>query len=926
MTQFETRDFPYNGEKTIPRATYRLQFTEAFGFKAAATIAPYLADLGISHVYASPFLKARPGSTHGYDIVSHTELNPELGSEEDFRAMVAAFKTHGLGQILDFVPNHMGVGGADNPWWLDVLEWGPNSEFAGWFDIDWQSDHQYLRDKVLVPFLGNHYGHALEAGDLLLRFDQNEGSFAVWAYGTHKLPISPHHYGIVLGNTHPDLERLSDGFANLAERQPQAMNRAALLKTELAGVYLRDSTVREAIDRAVARFKGTSGDLETWFRLQALIERQFWRPAYFRAAAADINYRRFFNVNDLAGIRMELPELFDHAHSYIMALLADGAIDGIRLDHIDGLLDPKSYCLSLRDQAPRSFYLLVEKILAPHERLRENWNVDGTTGYEFANLITGLLIDASGEGPMTTLYSSFTGCNEGFEDIVRHCKLQIMENELASELSVLARAAGRIARSNPHTADFTDNILQRGLREVIACFPVYRTYVDQDGAEQDDRRDIDWAFARARRHKPDIDVGAFDFLQQLMSGDLVQSPRSGFSRTAVFDVVMRIQQFSGPVMAKGLEDTAFYRYNRLLALNEVGGQPQRFGVSIAAFHQANSERARRMPFTMLASSTHDTKRGEDVRARLAALPEVAQDWARHVELWHRILRTGYLEQDDATLAPSKNDEYAFYQMLLGSWPAELSIAAVPDATAIEPFRLRLEGAMTKGLREARLHTTWGAPDSEYEEAALAFIRRALDVSRKNLFLESFVAFAERISQFGWHNSMVQLVIKLTAPGVPDIYQGADLWELSMVDPDNRRTVDFAARIRELHANASLSELRAQWRDGGLKLRLTHTLLNLRKTFPDVFLNGTYQPLATGGKDAARVCAYMRTADETTVVVALCLFPSRGVATDCDAEIVGLPDNRVWRDVFNRKAFHRSSIGAHELFTDLPIAVLSSQGI
>jgi (1->4)-alpha-D-glucan 1-alpha-D-glucosylmutase len=926
MTQLETPDLPYSDKRTIPRATYRLQFTKVFGFKAAAAIAPYLANLGVSHVYASPFLKARPGSTHGYDIVSHTELNPELGSEDDFRAMVAAFKAHGLGQILDFVPNHMGVGGADNPWWLDVLEWGPHSEFAGWFDIDWRSDHQYLRDKLLVPFLGDHYGRALEAGDLLLRFDQNEGSFAVWAYGTHKLPICPRHYGNVLGNDHPELERLGDMFANLGERHAQAMNRATILKAELAGLHLHDSTVREAIDRVVARFKGTSGDLETWSRLQALIERQFWRPAYFRAAAADINYRRFFNVNDLAGIRMEIPELFDHAHNFIMTLLADGAIDGIRLDHIDGLLDPKSYCHRLRSHAPRSFYLLVEKILAPHERLRESWNVDGTTGYEFANLLTGLLIDASGEDAMTALYSSFTGCNEAFEDIVRYCKLQIMDNELASELNVLARAAGRIARSNPHTADFTDNILQRGLREVVACFPVYRTYVDRDGADQDDRRDIDWAFARARRNEPNIDIGTFDFLQQLMSGELVQSPRSGFSRTAVFDVIMRTQQYSGPVMAKGLEDTAFYRYNRLLALNEVGGQPQRFGVSIAAFHQANGERARRMPFAMLASSTHDTKRGEDARARLAVLPEIAEEWTRHVELWHRILRTGYVEQNEATLSPDKNDEYAFYQMLLGSWPAELSVAAVPDAAALESFRTRLEGAMIKALREARLHTTWGAPDTEYEEATLAFIRRALDVSRKNLFLESFVAFAERISLFGWHNSIVQLVAKLTAPGVPDIYHGADQWELSMVDPDNRRAVDFAARTRELRADAPLSDLSARWRDGGLKLWLTRTLLDLRKTFPDVFLNGTYQPLATSGKDAARVCTYMRTADETTVVVAVCLFPGQGPAVECDAEIHGLPDDRVWRNVFNGGVFHRSSISARDLFIDLPVAVLASEGI
>ena len=918
MTEPVNRGLRTEDNRPIPRATYRLQFTKAFGFIDAAAIAPYLAKLGVSHVYASPFLKARPGSTHGYDVVSHTELNPELGSDADFREMISAFKAHGLGLIIDFVPNHMGVGGADNPWWLDVLEWGPHSEFASWFDIDWRSDHLYLRDKLLVPFLGDHYGRVLESGDLLLRFDPDDGSFAVWAYDIHKLPICPYHYGYILGNDHLDLERLGDMFANLDGRQRQVSNRAGLLKSELANLYRNDSEVRCAIDRRMVTINGAPGEFETWRRLEALIGRQFWRPAHFRVAADDINYRRFFNVNDLAGIRMEIPELFDRAHGLVMALLANRTIDGVRLDHIDGLLDPKAYCHRLREQASRPFYLLVEKILAPHERLRENWNVDGTTGYEFANLATGLLIDASGEEAMTSIYSAFTGSEGSFEDIVRQCKLQIMDNELASELNVLARLAGQIARSNPHTADFTDNILRRSMREIVACFPVYRTYVDQEGAEHDDRRNIEWAFARARRNEPDLHSGVFGFLHLLLTGDLVRGPNSGYSRTLVFNAVMRFQQYSGPVMAKGLEDTAFYRYNRLLALNEVGGQPQKFGVSIAAFHQANAERARHMPYTMLASSTHDTKRGEDVRARLAVLAEVAEEWTRLIEVWHRILRTGY-EQNGASLAPDKNDEYAFYQMLVGSWPSELVTGVIPDAPILESFRVRLEAAMIKALREARLHTTWKSPNSEYEEATLAFVRRALDVSRKNLFLESFVIFAERIGHLGWHNSIVQLVLKMTSPGVPDIYQGAEKWAFSLMDPDNRRAVDFANQMKTLSAGSALPDLWLGWQNGELKQWITHKLLQLREEVPHLFVSGDYQPLTVAGADAARVCAFVRREGGAAIVVAVCLHPGRGRVRD--ASIVGLTENCRWGSVFGALAKHGTSFRIDDLFADLPVAVL-----
>ncbi len=922
-------------ERQPPRATYRVQFGPQCDFARAAELASYLASLGISHLYASPYLRARPGSTHGYDIVDHRMLNPELGDEAAFRAFARALHAHGLGQILDFVPNHMGVGGADNAAWLDVLEWGEDSPVAGWFDIDWDPDRRYLTGKVLVPLLGDQYGTVLEAGALTLRLDAAAGSFAVWAYGAHKLPVCPLDYGRILGDAHPVLEQLGDAFAGLGSWRALAYRRAGELKDALARHIAESEEVAAAVADSLARLNGTPGDPESWRDLHALIQDQRWRVAHFRVAADDINYRRFFNINELAGLRMELAELFEHAHELVLALIGDGTLDGLRIDHVDGLLDPRAYLERLRARAGRPIHLVVEKILAHHEALREDWPVEGTTGYEFANLVLGLLIDPAGEEALSRLYAEFTGNTRPFAAIVRDGKLRIMDHEMASELTVLARDAARIARQNPRTADFTRNVFQRALRATVACFPVYRTYVDGGPPSEADRRDIDWAIAQGRRLDADLDPSVFDMLHRMLTTDLVAQPRSGYSRHDVVRFAMRVQQYSGPVMAKGLEDTAFYRYNRFVALNEVGGHPDEFGVAPNAFHRANALRARRWPHAMLATSTHDTKRGEDTRARLAVLAEMPEEWARQVQAWSRILRArrGDVEGTDP---PDRNDEYLFYQLLVGSWPPELTGEAIADHAALAAYAARIEGAMLKSLREAKLHTTWAAPDAAYEEAVLGFVRQALDPEHAATFLAAFLPFQQRIARLGVDNSLVQTALKLTAPGVPDLYQGAELWDFSLVDPDNRRPVDFALRARLLdEVTATLAADRATalgamletWQDGRIKLALIATLLRFRADCPALFAAGSYEPLAVTGDDAERVCAYLRRLDASALLVAVQRFPLRSEAGPARASIAaaqaGGDLSGAWRDLLSGRSVTAvdGALAAAELFTTLPVALL-----
>jgi (1->4)-alpha-D-glucan 1-alpha-D-glucosylmutase len=915
-----------------PRATYRLQCHKDFGIEDIERIADYLARLGISHIYTSPWLKARPGSLHGYDIVDHQSLNPELGGEPAFERMIAALDAKGIGCILDFVPNHMGVGGADNPLWLDALEWGRDSNFAGWFDIDWLPERFSLRDKILVPLLGKQYGVELFDGKLTLKFDGDEGSFAVWAYDVHKLPICPLHYQRILGDARPELERLGDSFAAISEWHPQMSRRAQDLKAELASSARDRADLRDAIERAVRGFNGAPGSKESWMRLHLLIQDQQWRVAHFRVAADDINYRRFFDNNDLAGLRMELPDVFDHAHALVFRLLGEGKLSGLRIDHIDGLLDPKAYLRKLRATAGDSFYLVVEKILAYHESLRDDWPVDGTTGYEFLNLVLGLLIDPDGEGAMTSCYADFTGERHAFDETVRNCKLRIMQNEMASELNVLAREAARVAWDRPETADFTWNVLRRATREIVACFPVYRTYVDEEtGAAGDDQRDLTWAMKLARSHETDIDPSVFDFLETLLSGDLVARSRTGFSRHAVLRCAMKFQQYSGPVMAKGLEDTAFYRYNRLVALNEVGGYPDHFGMTIAHFHKTVSQRARFWPHSMLTTSTHDTKRGEDVRARLAVLSEIPEQWTKQIHIWSRILRARRGDIEGAA-PPDRNEEYLFYQLLAGSWPVELLADDELDEAALRDYSERVKQAMRKSIREAKVHSTWAAPNIEYEESVLAFVGAALDPRESQAFLSTMLPFERRISRLGMENSLVQTVLKLTAPGVPDIYQGAELWDLNLVDPDNRRPVDYERRIQFLGdmdvRKPSVCELVDHWQDGAVKLFVISRILHLRASDPELFECGEYESIMSAGPKADCLCAYARIFENRALLVIAARFPARReMHPDWRGTVLALASQLAagtFRNILTGRRLSASNIevAIDLVFEGLPVAVFT----
>jgi len=938
----------------LPVSTYRLQLNRDFTLRDAARIVPYLSDLGITEVYCSPVSTATPGSRHGYDICDYSRVNPELGGEEALANFASCLKERNMGLILDFVPNHMGIDETVNVWWRDVLENGPSSRFARFFDIDWDPLKQELQNKVLLPILRDQYGAALDRAEMQIVFRSGEFSLR---YFDHDLPLNPRQLQILLKHdvnaltsrlpaNAPELtEFLSILFhmehlpayqetetGAVADRQREK----EVAKHRLAALLEHSEVVREHIERNIREFNGSAGQPESFRLLHNLLEAQPYRLAFWQTATHEINYRRFFDINSLAGIRMEDDEVFRAAHAALVPLLRDGVVTGIRLDHVDGLFDPQRYFQSLHDAVGPACraYLVVEKILSEDEELRADWAVDGTTGYEFLNVLNGIFVNTRHLSEFRNLYRRMKGA-KSFTDVVYHSKKLIIETAMASELNVLAHEANRISESDPHTRDFTLLSLQVALTEVIACFPVYRTYVNSAGWDTLDESNVDSAVKEALARNPALEPSIFQFLRDL----LLPRVRAGLTpqeRERRLNFAMKVQQYTGPVQAKGVEDTAFYRYGPLISLNEVGGHPEHFGVCPEQFHVANQRRLERTPLSMICTSTHDTKCGEDGRARLNVLSEIPAIWLKEVRAWNRI-NSAARTRAEGYASPTLDDEYLYYQALLAAWPAG---AEEPSSEFVQ----RMGQYLNKAAKEKKLRTSWINPSPAYDSAVARFVEQTLAGTRAQPFLTRFRPFQHRVAELGMINSLAQLVLKIASPGVPDFYQGSEVWNLNLVDPDNRRPVDFAglerafAGARSNIANVPRSvaaSLLARWEDGQVKQFVTAAGLRLRRSEADLFLKGTYTGLAAAGDKSAHVIACARRFEGSTALVAvprlvteLCGFDSGklplGAATWGETHLV-LPREFYgthWTNVFSGADLTAErSIPLAELFEHFPVALL-----
>jgi (1->4)-alpha-D-glucan 1-alpha-D-glucosylmutase len=888
------RDATMAAPAGLPSATYRLQFHAGFTFQDASRLVPYLQRLGITHCYCSSYLRAAAGSTHGYDVADPTQLNPELGTEDDYRAFVETLRGHGMSHVLDLVPNHMGIAKAQNRWWQDVLENGPSSRYARFFDIDWQPTKRELSEKVLLPILGDQYGAVLERQEIALRYE--DGVFAFQYFET-TLPMAPRSYVLVLkhridalthelGAEHPDLLELLSIITSLEhlplrsetdpERIAERMREKEIAKRRLATLVRDSEPVRAFIEENVRRFNGEPGVTASFDLLDVLLGDQAFRLAHWRVASEEINYRRFFDINELAAVRMEDPEVFEEAHALVLRLVREGALDGLRIDHVDGLYDPREYLRRLRarveeERAPDGgpFYIVVEKILAPDEPLPRDWPVEGTTGYDFTNAVNGLFVDTRHARTMDDIYRRFTGERTPFADLAYRKKKLIMQVGMASEINVLAHRLNEFSERNRHYRDFTLNSLVAAIREIIACFPVYRTYVTADDSpvSERDRRYIEQAVRDAKRRNPAVPVLVYDFVRDLLlkRADYMR----GHEEEEYRRFIMRFQQTTSPVTAKGIEDTALYIYHRLVSLNEVGGEPAHYGTRPAALHAWFARRQEEWPAAMSATSTHDTKRSEDVRARIDVISEQPAAWREAVARWARANRR-HRQEIDGRPAPVRNDEYLLYQTLVGAWPLE-SLDGAPDGS----FAERICQYMVKALREGKRHSSWMSPNAAYEDATTRFVRRILDARQGAAFLAEFLPFLRQVAHHGMWNSLAQVLLKVAAPGVPDFYQGTELWDFSLVDPDNRRPVDYETRAQLLEGLGSLEErlddeamaaLVAARLDGRIKLYVSTAALRARRRAPDLFVRGAYRPVEIAGERAEHAFAFARVLDGQAALV------------------------------------------------------------
>jgi (1->4)-alpha-D-glucan 1-alpha-D-glucosylmutase len=975
----------------VPVSLYRVQLHSGFTFDDARALVPYLTALGITDLYASPVLTAGRGSTHGYDISDHERLNPELGGDDAYAALAQTLREAKLGLLLDIVPNHMGVDPDRNRWWRDVLENGPSSIYARFFDIDWTPIKPQLTNKVLLPILGDQYGRVLERGELKLAF---ENGALVVIYGERRLPVDPSRSTLVLKRAADLLRELKavsadpgapetptedpphlreflsilTALQNLppsSESDPdktaERHREKAVARERLQRLCDAAPVVREQIDEAIRRCNGTPGNPDSFNCIHELLEAQNYRLAYWRTASDEINYRRFFDVNELAGIHMEDPAVFDATHSLILKLIGQGTVTGLRIDHPDGLYDPIEYVDRLQQRigqqlslsgsgasgsgsgsgssSRRPFYIAIEKILSAQEDLPPPLSVYGTTTYRFLNEVNGLFVDTRQAQSMRRIYGRITGRRETFPHLQYLCKRLIMASSMASEINVLASQLNDISERDRTARDYTLNGLRRALMEVIAGFPVYRTYVSARGASETDRQVLRLAISRARRRNPAMESSIFDFIQRVLLPSDQQDPR----RLAF---AMKFQQYTGPVHAKGVEDTAFYRYNVLASLNEVGGDPERFGRSVGDFHETNRRRLELWPYEMIGTATHDTKRGEDTRARINVLSELPEEWRHGVGRWMRINASARATLDGEH-APDRNDEYLYYQTLIGTWPQELSAddvdAPIPHR-ATDEYVSRIQAYMRKAVKEAKSHSSWVNENQPYERALEAFVDTTLRGPSARAFLAAFVPFQRRVARIGAVNSLAQLVLKLTSPGVVDLYQGTELWDLHLVDPDNRQPVDFNLRrawLGELTA-ASAPELLATWTDGRIKMSILANLLRLRRESPDLFLEGDYLPLRGLDEESGRHLVAFARRHGTRVAIAMVPRLTATLVRDREHASwpigfetwktmhVDLPESLVVREYQNVltddvvRPLHSGSermLVAADIFKSLPVAVL-----
>jgi (1->4)-alpha-D-glucan 1-alpha-D-glucosylmutase len=874
-------------------STYRLQFGAHLTFQMATGLVAYLADLGIGDAYASPLFRSRESSSHGYDVIDHGQIDPALGTEADFVAFAEQLHARRMGLMMDVVPNHMGIDDPHNEWWQDVLENGVSSIYARFFDIDWDPPKEELKHKVLLPILGDQYGRVLENREIQLVYQDQR--FQITCYG-RRFPLAPRSWADVLrvvlerlapelSDDEPDRMELESIITELDHLPPQTdldpehvqqrYREKEVAKRRLSQLLDKSPTIAAALELALVEFNGRRGDPASFDRLEALLAKQAYRLCHWRVATDEINYRRFFDINELAAIRVEDAEVFAQVHSLVFRFIDAGWVTAVRIDHPDGLLDPQQYFENLQQSYQRlqpagpsseltpapSLYIAVEKILAPDEHLPPDWPVSGTTGYEFLNLVNGLFVHPSGAAALRRVYARFIDENLRFADVLYESKRLILNVSMSSELHVLAGQLDRISEQHRFTRDFTRTSLRRALREVISCFPVYRTYIrpQTNVVTDEDRRRVATAIRTAKRRNPALSPSFFDFIASVL---LLEDP-DGLTDEQVQErrqFVLKFQQVTGPVTAKGFEDTAFYRYYPLASLNEVGGEPNASGTLVDSFHRKNTERFAAWPNSLVTTATHDTKRGEDVRARLNVLSEVPDEWEALVRGW-RTLNERYRVEFEGATAPDDNEEYLLYETLVGTWPLG-SMASAEWADYVE----RIVQYMDKALKEAKTHSSWLNPNQEYDAAVANFVRAVLNRQENSEFIASLARFVADIADPGFVNSLAQTLLKICAPGIPDFYQGTELWDFNLVDPDNRRPVDFELRRRLLgeikvaaasNLGGLAADLLAAWPDPRIKLMLIWRALGFRQSHLDLFQRGNYLPLVIEGPREEHACAFGR---------------------------------------------------------------------